>query len=201
MAFDYAGVPTILLGSQSPRRLALLEGMGLRCEVLRGDFDERAASDSHPTGGMHLAEFLALGKLRAIALRAGCRAGGGILLTADTVVMLDGERLDKPQDEAQALERLMRLSGREHEVVTGLALSYRGRITSLSETTHVQFAPFDERYARAYIASGSPYDKAGGYGIQDWFGLGAVVAIRGSYTNVMGLPTHRVHHYLMANFT
>ncbi len=154
-----------------------------------------------PSPDTHLAELLALGKPQAIALKTACRAGGSILLTADTIVMLDDQRLDKPQNEAQALERLMQLSGREHQVITGVAISYRGQTTSFSETTHVRFARLDEQYARAYIASGSPYDKAGGYGIQDWFGLGAVIGIRGSYTNVMGLPTHRVHDYLTANFS
>lgn len=179
----------LVLASASPRRRALLERLGLDFEVRPTDADETwpAGLDAGPA-----AEEVAMRKARAV------EAPGALVLAADTVVVLDGEVLGKPADDAEAAATLGRLSGRTHEVATGLALRRDGREATAHETTRVTFAPLTPAEIAAYVATGSPLDKAGSYGIQDDFGALLIDGIDGDYFNVVGLPLRRLYATLRA---
>ena len=178
----------LILASGSPRRRELLGLLGLPFAVQTSDFDE----DSIPTAGLTPAlwvQRLAEGKARAVAAR---REGDALVLGADTTVILDGEYLNKPTDAADARRMLRRLSGRTHEVHTGLCLVEvtGGRITRTATDaarTLVTFAPLSEETLTAYVATGEPLDKAGAYGIQGK-ALSFIPSIEGDYFNVVGLP-------------
>ena len=181
--------PPLLLASASPRRLELLRALGLEPLVRPADVDEtlRPGEDPHDA-----AERLARAKAAAVAEGA---PAGAVVLAADTIVVLDGEALGKPRDEADARRMLRALRGRAHDVVTGVALSRDGRLVSGRETTEVLFAPMTDEEVDAYVASGEPADKAGGYAVQ---GVGAVFVeqLHGSYSGVMGLPLYETAELL-----
>lgn len=120
-----------------------------------------------------------------------------VVLTADTIVCLDGRILGKPENESHAFEMLSQLSGRKHEVITGVSLLAQHRVRSFYEVSEVFFSSLSEAQIRYYISTGMPMDKAGAYGIQDWIGLIGIERINGSYTNVVGLPTERVYRELL----
>lgn len=178
----------LYLASQSPRRTELLTQVGIDHTVVSSSYEEPNEGYDSPIA---MVKAQALGKAR-------CAVGipkGGIVLGADTIVVLDNEVLGKPQDEADARRMLERLSGRSHSVVTGVALLIKGDEVVFHNETKVYFkelAPFE---IESYIASGEPMDKAGAYGIQ---GKGAlwVEKIEGSYTNVVGLPVEHVYDEL-----
>ncbi|MCD7803418.1 MAG: Maf family protein [Clostridiales bacterium] len=173
---------SIILASQSPRRRALLEQMGITdFTVLPAKGQEDMSAELTPE---HLVETLALAKGREVA---GRTAAGNLVIAADTVVALHGEVLGKPRDEADAYRMLQLLSGETHAVHTGVAVLRDGQALCEHETTLVRFRPLSDREIRAYIATGEPMDKAGAYGIQ---GRGAVLVegIQGDYCNVVGLP-------------
>ena len=177
----------LVLASASPRRRDLLARLGLTFSVRPSDADE-TWPDGLTTGAA--AEEVARRKARAVA------APGALVLAADTVVVLDGETLGKPSDPAEAAATLARLSGRTHSVVTGLALALDGRETTTHETTRVTFADLTSAEIDAYVATGSPLDKAGSYGIQDDLGALLVARIEGDYFNVVGLPLRRLYETL-----
>lgn len=177
---------TLILASASPRRRELLQQIGVPCEVMPVDLCEDVRADEAPHDYV---ERLAREKAQAgfqRALEAG-QAESVAVLGSDTSVILDGEILGKPRDAADAVAMLLRLSGRTHEVMTGVAVADAQRCLSQVVTTTVTFVAFDEACAQAYWTSGEPADKAGAYGIQ---GLGAVLVagIDGSYSAVVGLP-------------
>ena len=171
----------LVLGSGSPRRRELLALAGLTFEVRVTDVPEEPLDGEEPS---EHARRLARDKARAASLVAP----HALALGADTIVVLDGEILGKPRDRADAAAMLARLSGRTHEVLTGFALAAGGNVrTSAVVRTEVDFRVLGAHEIEAYVASGEPLDKAGAYGIQG--GAAAFVpAIRGSYTNVVGLP-------------
>ncbi|RAK70109.1 Maf family nucleotide pyrophosphatase [Hymenobacter edaphi] len=177
----------LILASNSPRRRQLLTDLGLRYEVRLQEVDE-----SYPA---HLqraavAEYLAAHK--ASAYRAGLQPDE-VLLTADTIVCLDEQVLNKPVDDEDAVRMLTQLQGRAHDVYTGVCLlTGGGRQVVFSDQTRVHFRPLTEAEIRYYVQHYRPLDKAGAYGAQDWIGLVAVTRLEGSYFNVMGLPVHRV---------
>ncbi len=177
--------PRLVLASQSPRRAQLLHQLGLRFDVLPADIDESYSPGEDP--GAH-AERLAREKALAIA----GEHRGAFVIGCDTVVVVDGEVLGKPRDATDAVRMLLRLSGREHTVATGVAVAYDGaRVKSALERVRVWFRPVDEALARAYAATGEPLDKAGAYGIQG-YGAALVERIEGDYFAVMGLPLARL---------
>jgi len=180
----------LVLASASPRRRALLEQIGVPHRVQPVDVDETPRPGEAPEV---LALRLALAKARAGA----ALAGGAPVLGADTVVVLDGRCLGKPAGRAEAVETLCRLGGREHEVVTAVALCEGGREASRLSVSRVRMRPITRAEAEAYWETGEPRDKAGGYAIQ---GLGAVFVaeLRGSYSGVMGLPLHETAELLAA---
>lgn len=181
----------LVLASRSPRRRELLARLGLAFTVAASDADE-----TWPDGlaVSPAAEAVALRKARAVAGTPA--AAGALVLAADTVVVLDGEVLGKPADAAAAAATLARLSGRTHRVVTGLALAFGGQETTAHEETAVTFADLSPAEIAAYVATGSPLDKAGSYGIQDEVGALLVARIDGDYSNVVGLPLRRLYDTL-----
>jgi septum formation protein len=182
----------LYLASASPRRKELLELTDLEFQLIQpGDIDEEAILRNHSGDVLDQAEFLAREKGR-IALEQGV---SGIFITADTLVIADdGTVLGKPADELEAGMFLDRLAGNWHTVATGVALSENiegatPRIESVLETTRVKFAPMTDEEISAYIATGEPYDKAGGYGIQGRASI-HIERIDGCYFNVVGFPLH-----------
>ena len=173
----------LFLASGSPRRRELLTQIGVAFSVIGAEIDETPLPDESPAAYV---ERLARGKAQAGRARLNANAQACVL-GADTAVVLDGKILGKPLDEADALAMLMSLSGREHEVLTAIALLDGVRCESRVVRSLVRFRPIDRAEAAAYWASGEPRDKAGGYGIQ---GLGAVfvAGLNGSYSAVVGLP-------------
>ncbi|MGE5591813.1 MAG: Maf family protein [Bacillota bacterium] len=176
-----------ILASSSPRRSDLLAQIGLRFEVIPPQFDESRVDASDPAELVHS---LAREKAGAVAAEV---EGPAVVLGADTIVLLDGEVLGKPRDEAEARSMLARLAGRTHRVLTGVALirTPEGPILVQHEETHVTMRPLTPGQIHAYVASGEPMDKAGAYAVQ---GLGSVLVerIQGDYFNVVGLPLPRL---------
>jgi len=174
---DEGGAVPVVLASASPRRRELLGLLGLRPEIVPTDIDETWRNGEAPAAH---AERLAREKATAAARR------GAAVVGADTIVVIDGEILGKPRDDAEALGMLRRLSGREHDVYTAVAVAHGGAMASGVGRTLVRFRALDEATIAAYVATGEPMDKAGAYGIQ---GYGAVLVERidGDYFTVMGL--------------
>lgn len=182
----------IVLASGSPRRRQLLEQIGLTgFRVLASDVDESLPA------GLGPGEAVELLSARKGAAVAGLVSPETLVIAADTVVALDGAILGKPRDGEEARRMLSALSGRTHQVYTGVSLFYRGERRTEHEVTSVAFRPLSEEEIAAYVATGEPMDKAGAYGIQ---GLGALLVERleGDYFNVMGLPLCRLGRMLSA---
>lgn len=139
---------------------------------------------------MEVAEFLAKKKNEANLEVAGANE---VVITADTVVIRDHDILNKPENEQEAYEMIKSLSGRSHDVVTGVCISNTNQISSFSVKTTVHFTELSNEEILHYIKFAKPFDKAGAYGIQEWIGLIGVTQIEGSYTNVVGLPTREVY--------
>ena len=180
----------IILASQSPRRRALLEQIGLTgFQVIPARGEEDMGAHLPPE---RLVEALALAKAREVAAGA---APEDIVIGADTVVTLDGQVLGKPHSAEEAAQMLRALSGRRHRVYTGLAVLRGAQELVEHEATAVRFRDLTEREISAYVASGEPMDKAGAYGIQ---GLGALLVegIEGDYSSVVGLPVCRLGRML-----
>jgi septum formation protein len=181
-------VKNLVLASASPRRRELLEGLGLRFSIRAADVDETPLPGEAPD-----AYVLRLAREKA---RAAARPGE-LVLAADTTVTLAGEILGKPEDDADAARMLRLLSGREHEVLTGVAVldateTGDGRLSSAVDRSLVRMAPLSAEEIAWYVATGEPGDKAGAYAIQ---GLGSlfVEAITGTWSNVVGLPVPTVY--------
>ena len=179
----------LILASGSPRRRQLLEQIGLTFVVRSSDVDESVSPGLTPA---QVVESLSARKGEAVAAEA---APGDLVLSADTVVALDGAILGKPRDRAEAEAMLTALSGRTHQVYTGVTLLQDGRRLTGHEVTAVTFRPLSPEEIAAYVSTGEPMDKAGAYGIQ---GLGALLVERleGDYFNVMGLPLCRLGQML-----
>ena len=178
----------IVLASNSPRRKELLAGLGLPFEVrvLEGIDESYPASLPADDVALYIA-----GK-KAEAYRATL-AADELVITADTVVIVDGEILGKPADETDAVRMLRAISGRTHQVTTGVCLLTRETERRFAVTTDVTFKQLTDEEIRYYISRYRPFDKAGAYGIQEWIGYIGVTGIRGSYYNVMGLPVQRIY--------
>lgn len=175
----------VILASSSPRRLQLLQQIGIEVEVRPAAFDELS------TGKMADEVVLAnaVGKCQAVCAACGDKVP---VIAADTVVVLDGQILGKPKDAADAVRMLTELSGRTHKVLTGVAVSFDGRQLAEVCETEVIFRTLTAAEIADYVATREPLDKAGAYGIQ---GRGAVFVekINGCYNNVVGLPLTRLH--------
>lgn len=181
----------ILLASKSPRRRELLSQLRIHFTVVSaGGIDE-----SYPD------TLNAIDVPQYLSERKGDHymknfQGDELVITADTLVVLDDEILGKPANHAEAEAMLKKLSGKVHKVVTGVSISSRHKRVSFSTVTEVKFADLCEEDINYYIENFLPYDKAGAYGIQEWIGCIAVEWIKGSYYNVMGLPVHQLFREL-----
>ena len=181
----------ILLASKSPRRRELLAGMRIPFEIVTINGLKEDYPESVPA--LEVPQFLSAQKADAYTrlLR-----DNELIITADTLVILEDRILGKPKDGAEAVEMLMALSGKTHRVATGVTISTKDRRTSFTTVTDVTFGVITEEEARFYVDNFSPLDKAGAYGIQEWIGCVAVEKISGSFYNVMGLPMHRLYQEL-----
>lgn len=179
----------LVLASQSPRRKELLGQMGLKFTVVSPDVDENALELRDPQA---LVKALSLAKARQVADTLDPET---LVIAADTVVVLDQNILGKPADTIQAEAMLAALSGRSHQVCTGVTVCQNSRTVTEAEVTQVTFRDLTPEEIRNYVATGEPMDKAGSYGIQ---GLGALLVsgIQGDYSNVVGLPVCRLGRIL-----
>jgi septum formation protein len=175
----------IILASSSPRRREILGSLGLAFDVRPADVDESLREGEDP---FDAAERLA----REKAAVAAAGAGDALVVAADTLVVLEGRALGKPRDREDARRMLSALSGRPHDVVTGVALRRAGRVVSGREVTRVVFAPMTDAEVEGYVASGEPDDKAGAYALQGIGGL-FVARVEGSSSNVVGLPVRLLY--------
>jgi septum formation protein len=180
----------LLLASGSPRRRQLLAEAGFtfspKVKSVPEDFPSHMPAAEVPA---------MLAQRKAEALREAL--ADEVVLAADTVVVVDGDIFNKPADEAEAFAMLSRLSGRMHQVITGVCLLSREKTVTLSDLTEVYFRPLSADEINYYIRQYRPYDKAGAYGVQEWIGMIGIQKMVGSYFNVMGLPVHRVYEELM----
>ncbi len=170
----------IVLASGSPRRKSLLESIGLDFTVYIPDVDESHKPDEAPSELCR--------RLSRLKAEAGARKyPDAIVIAADTIVVIDGEILGKPSGREDAARMLRKLSGRQHEVITGVSVAYDGRVVTEDVHTLVKFRELSEPEISAYLDTGEPYDKAGAYAVQ---GKGALLieGINGDYYNVVGLP-------------
>ena len=181
----------IILASNSPRRKELLAGIDVDFDVRVLQGIDESYPDSLPT--KDIASYIS--QKKAAAYRA-TMAPDELVITADTVVILGDEVMGKPHDEADACRMLRELSGRTHQVITGVTLTTQDRQTSFSVETDVTMKQFTDDEIRYYVQKYRPFDKAGAYGIQEWIGHIGVTALSGSYFNVMGLPVQRIYEAL-----
>lgn len=172
----------IILASNSPRRRELLSNAGVDFKVIVSNFVEDEKPELSP---YEYAEYLAFSKAQSVLVSNG----NSIVIGADTIVVKNGEILGKPRNEQHAKEMLKKLSGSEHEVVTGYAVLTSGKKIISHDITKVIFNELSEEFINDYVNSGSPMDKAGAYGIQDG---GLAKSIVGEYDNVVGLPTKKI---------
>lgn len=179
----------IILASKSPRRQELLHLMGIEFKVVLRDVDESYPAGLSPSD---IAVYIAEKKAKAFDEVIE----NEIVITADTIVSLEGKILGKPDNEAHAFEILSDLSGKRHEVITAVSLLKNHKLTSFYEVSEVFFKELSAEQIKYYVSTYSPMDKAGAYGIQEWIGLVAVAKINGSYSNIVGLPTQRLYEEL-----
>ena len=177
----------IMLASGSPRRQELLREMGVQFDVVT----KPGISEDYPEdlSAKDVPEYIACEKAQAYIADL---KDGDILITADTVVVVEKQILGKPKDEADARAMLKQLSGRTHKVITGVAIATTRGVNSFSVKTKVTFRNLTPEVIDYYVTNYKPLDKAGAYGIQEWIGLIGIDYIEGSYQNVMGLPTQRL---------
>ena len=174
----------LILGSKSPRRSELLNMAAINFEIRVVDTDESFPDSMHVYDAP---EFIAKQKADAIQI-----ANDEVLLTCDTVVIIDKKIFGKPIDESDAINMLQQLSGRKHEVVSGVCIRTLQNEITFSELTEVFFHPLTDEQIKYYISHYKPFDKAGSYAIQEWIGAVGIQKIVGDYFNVMGLPISRV---------
>lgn len=180
----------VILASGSPRRQQFFKELGIDFEIRIREIEE-----VFPEG--LLAEEITnyLAKLKAEAFTNDL-IDNDLLITSDTIVWLDGKALGKPKDFDDAVEMLLSMSGKTHEVITSVCFKTTKNEDILNSKTKVTFNSLTEKQIHHYLNEYKPFDKAGAYGIQDWIGLTAISKIEGSYTNVVGLPTDLVFKYL-----
>lgn len=181
----------LILASNSPRRKELLSGLDLEYDVLvLPNIDETYPSDIKKED---VAIYIAQKKAQAYK---SILADNKLVITADTVVIIGDKILGKPKDEDHAKQMLQELSGKTHQVITGVCLTTSDKQKTFSVVSDVKFSNLDNSEIEYYVSKYKPLDKAGAYGIQEWIGYIAVEYIGGSYFNVMGLPIQRLYQEL-----
>ncbi|MHC5310790.1 Maf family nucleotide pyrophosphatase [Myroides sp. LJL116] len=175
----------IVLGSNSPRRKAYLGELGLDFTVRASDTDESYPLDLQ---GAQITDYIALAKSNAIEILDPKE----ILITSDTTVWLEGKSLGKPKDKQEAFDIIKSMCNKEHQVITSVVLRSLEKTRVFNCITNVVFADLSDEQIHYYIDQYKPYDKAGAYGIQEWIGLVGIKEIKGSYPNIVGLPTYEL---------
>jgi len=181
----------IILGSASPRRRDLLNGLGIKFKIMSIDYDERFPN------GMKKEEipvYLAIQKNEKFSYLI---TDNTIVITADTIVFLNNMIIGKPANKSEAFKMLKLLSGKKHEVITGVCIKSAEKMVSFYDISEVYFKELSDEEIIYYIENYKPYDKAGAYGIQEWIGYIAIEKIVGSFYNVMGLPIKMVYEKLL----
>ncbi|MFD3393520.1 Maf family protein [Aquirufa sp. OSTEICH-129V] len=178
-----------ILASNSPRRKEILTQAGFQFAVLPSDVDESFSTDIPPQQVPVM-----LAERKAQALIESC--GNSLVLAADTVVILENEILNKPADKQEALRMLQKLSGKTHEVVTGIALASPNGLVTASDSAWVRFRELADWEMEWYVRGGASLDKAGAYGVQDFIGMAGIEKLEGSFYTVMGLPIYQVYQLL-----
>ncbi|MBO4453425.1 MAG: septum formation protein Maf [Paludibacteraceae bacterium] len=191
---------SIILGSQSPRRRELMAGLDLPFTAITIDADETYPANLQAGD---IPYYISRAKARAYAPNL---TADQLLITADTIVWLDGQMLGKPHDEAEAISMLRRLSGKTHQVYTAVTFAENSQklitnsqqpvLSTLVDKTDVTFRELSDEEIAYYVEHYRPLDKAGAYGVQEWIGYVACTGMRGSYFNVMGFPVHLVYQEL-----
>lgn len=181
----------IILASNSPRRKELLGGIDIPFEVRVIDGIDESYPDMLPT--KDIAEYIS--KKKAVAYRQ-TMASDELVITADTIVVLGSQVMGKPHNTDEACSMLRQLSGKTHQVITGVTLTTMERQVSFSVETDVTFKVLSDEEIEYYVSHYRPFDKAGAYGIQEWIGHIGVTGMSGSYFNVMGLPVQRIYEAL-----
>jgi len=179
----------MLLGSNSPRRQELLKKMDFDFKILDLKADESYPDILPPT---EVSEYLAIKK----SLVYKDLKKDEMLITADTVVILDDEILSKPKNKSAAVKMLKKLSNKKHVVISGVCLRTKKDILSFSDMSEVYFNKLSQKDIKYYVDTYKPFDKAGAYGIQEWIGLIGIKKIKGSFYNIMGLPTEKLREYI-----
>lgn len=179
----------IVLASGSPRRQQFFKDLGLDFEIRLREIDE--IYPNHLKAD-EITDYLA--ELKGNAFDGNLN-DKEILITSDTIVWHNNEALGKPKNAEDAFEMLKRLSNETHQVITSVSFKTNDKVTTFHDYTEVTFTALTDEMIQYYIENFKPFDKAGSYGIQDWIGLVGVKSMNGSYTNVMGLPTHLVFDY------
>ena len=185
-------MPSFILASQSPRRKTLLEWAEIPFEIIVSDADE-----SYPNSLAIEAvpEFIAKNKALAVKemiLYTKPALANNCIIAADTVVVLDNKIIGKPSNKEQAIKSLLALSGQTHKVITGVVLLHQDKEMSFNEITLVEFHDLTQEQIEFYVDKYQPYDKAGGYAIQEWIGVVGIKKITGDFYNVMGLPVSKL---------
>ncbi|RZJ50194.1 MAG: septum formation protein Maf [Chryseobacterium sp.] len=179
----------ILLASQSPRRKELLSSLGFDFEIVKIDCEEILPEH------IEIGEAAAyLSELKADAFRK--LEADEVLITADTVVAIDNQILGKPKDEEDAKNMLQQLSGKTHQVFTGISIKTLDKTITETDVADVEFDEISDEEIDFYVKNYKPFDKAGSYGIQEWLGMAKIKKMTGSFYTIMGLPTHLVYKIL-----
>lgn len=182
-----------LLASQSPRRQELLKGLGIDFEIVKIQSNESYPSNLQRN---EITEHISANKAKGYSdLKPN-----EILITADTLVWLNGEVLGKPKNKEEAFSMIQKLSGCIHQVFTSVTVTSTEKVITFSDATDVEFDEFSGEEINYYIENFNPFDKAGGYGIQDWLGYAKIKGIKGCYYNVMGLPLRKLYQVLQTKF-
>ena len=182
----------IVLASNSPRRKELMSGLGVDYVVKTLPDVDQSYPDT--LQGEEIPAYISREKAEAYQSMI---EPDELLITADTIVWMNGEVLGKPKDREDAIRMLRKLSGASHQVITGVCLTTKGWQNSFTVTTDVTFAVLSEEEIVYYVDKYSPMDKAGAYGVQEWIGFIGVESISGSYYNVMGLPVQKLYRELI----
>lgn len=183
----------LILASNSPRRKQILSELGFEFSTIVKEINEDFPSEILPT---NVPEFLAHKKAQAYEKESETH----IVLTSDTVVIIDNQILGKPYSHHEATQMLKKLSGNKHTVITGVCLAHKNEYITFSDAVDVYFSPLTDSEIDYYINKSKPFDKAGAYGIQEWIGMAGIEKIVGSFYTVMGLPAHLVYKHLVTKF-
>ncbi len=181
----------VILASASPRRQQLLTEMDIPFRIQTKEVEEIFPDNLSPEAAVTF-----LCRLKSLAFPEEELNDNTLLISADTLVVLNNKILGKPVSEKEAVEMLRQLSGKKHTVITGVCLRLRERMKTFTVSSSVYFKVLSEDEINYYIKNYKPMDKAGAYGIQEWIGHAAIQKIEGSYFNIMGLPTHRLYEEL-----